>query len=214
MDRCDDRRTALDERQSASIEPSRWWDRTHGMSVAVGLVGPTGAAIAADSAYVDLSTGIVGSCTKVVAANGMVASISGIARGGGHDFVDDLRDTLLGAPGPSAVPDLFLLRAGGALVLAYPQWRNLVGTGAAVETFCNLLVAGREGGRPVMFEMRSELGSSGLTLEGDRIVSRGLRIQLAAIGSTEPIQTRLWWYRRFAATRAGPSRHRWPCRLD
>ena len=172
------------------------------MSVAVGLVGLTGASIAADSADVDLLTGTRGSCTKVVKANGMIAAMTGVARNGGHDFIDDLRDALGEAPTPSAVPKLFLLRAGADLVLAYQQWRHWVGPSEAVETFCNLLAAGREGGRPVLFEMRSVLGSSGLTLEGDRIVSRGLRVQLAAIGSTEPIETRLWWYRRLAAIRA------------
>lgn len=187
-------KSALGTTMPALATPRIRWDRTLGVSVAVGVIGYFGGALATDSAHYDLLSGQVGTRNKLVATGALCAALTGVSDHAGHDFLDDLSQAVGVGTDPTGVLEAFLSSAGPHLGSAFQAWRTVTGGTLRDEQFMQVLILGRHDRRPALVEARFAVVNGRAAF--DPVVYRPDRTHMkaVAIGAIEPIVTELAWY--------------------
>ena len=175
------------------------------MSVAIGVLGWNHAAIAADSHYVDFSTGATSSITKTVRANRRIGALTGLSSYLRKPFTDFLLDAMTEAPTLKDVDQYFLRIGGDHLVAAYELYYQQFGVGPN-EFPIQLLVAGRIGGRLAMIEAQTYQDAAGLRIDSEIRYPSLLRSKCLAIGAVSPVEHRIEGFRASTRVSFKPTR--------
>lgn len=160
--------------------------KTVPMSSAVGVLGSSCAAIAADFLHVDLASGSQSSVTKVIRVNRRIAASAGLSSFEGYSFVEALRTALNMAPSLEEVSATFLEVCGPQLAAAYNALYSQLHV-TPDDMPIQLLVAGPSTRGFVMVEAWTVVENGQLTMNGRAYDTRPHQSVCVAIGAETPI---------------------------